>query len=134
MGFPNRRHGLGLALIIALLSPLGCTSAVNPGSSASASAPRIRVRLLAGVETVTLSCGVPPLYQLSTQSTAQPLNSPKNAVFTLSLGPDGWVAGNATLGGPRGTILHLQPDHDGSVSINNVSYRGRFRFIPAAAG
>jgi stage II sporulation protein D len=123
------RLGIGLLLLFALLLPGGCSSSVN-SSSASADAPRIRVRLLAGVEKVTLSCGVPPLYQLSSQTTSQRLNSPNNAIFTLSLTPQGWVAGNANLGGTLGTTLHLQPDHDGSVSVNDVAYRGKFRFIP----
>ena len=118
-----------LFLALALLYPLGCSSAIDPSVSFG-NAPRIRVRLIASADTITLSCGVPPLYQLSNQTTAQPLNSPKNAVFTLSLTPQGWMAGNANLGGTQGTTLHLQPDHDGSVSINGVAYRGKFRFIP----
>jgi stage II sporulation protein D len=125
----HHRHGFGL-LFALLLLPLGCSSSVNP-SSQSAAAPKIRVRLLSGVETVTLACGVPPLYQLSNQPAARQLNSPKNAVFTLTLTPQGWQAGNANLGGAPGATLHLQPDHDGSVSVNGVAYRGKFRFVPA---
>ncbi|HEY7118556.1 MAG TPA: SpoIID/LytB domain-containing protein [Tepidisphaeraceae bacterium] len=138
------RHGrqgpvVSLLLFAALLYPLGCTSgcssSVNTDALQSANAPRIRVRLLSAVDSVTLSCGVPPLYQLSNQPAAQLLNSPNNAVFTLSLDKQGWQAGNASLGGANAqgvpsAILHVQPDHDGSVSINNVAYRGRFRFVP----
>src|SRR3954447_1537672 len=98
---PHGRQGplATLLLCAALLYPLGCTSgctsAVNT-TTVSKDAPRIRVRLFAGVEKVTLACGVPPLYQLSSQLAAQPLNCPNNAVFTLSLTHDGWQAGNAT--------------------------------------
>src|SRR5258706_16321864 len=94
------RQGLPLFLTLALLYPLGCSSAVD-SSVKYGDAPRIRVRLLAGVDNITLSCGVPPLYQLSNQTTSQPLNSPKNAVFTLSLTQQGWMAGNSNLGGAR---------------------------------
>jgi stage II sporulation protein D len=128
MGSLNR-HGLACFLALALLYPLGCSSALDTSGSPG-DAPRIRVRLLPGVEKVVISCGVPPLYQLSNQSTSQLLNSPKNAVFSLSLSSQGWLAGNANLGGTLGTTLHLQPDHDGTVSIEGVAYRGKFRFIP----
>jgi stage II sporulation protein D len=129
---PHHRHHRGvvlLLLLLALLAPGGCTSSVN-SNGASADAPRIRVRLLSGVDNITLACGVQPLYQLSNQNASQPLNCPKNAIFTLALTPQGWMAGNANLGGTLGTTLHLQPDHDGSVSINGTAYRGKFRFIP----
>jgi stage II sporulation protein D len=136
----RRRQGpvTTLLLCAALLYPLGCTSgcstAVNT-PAASPNAPRIRVRLMTGAETVTLACGVPPLYQLSSQPMAQSLDCPINAVFTLSLTPQGWQAGAATLGGANGggiptATLHLQPERDGTVSIDGIAYRGRFRFIP----
>jgi stage II sporulation protein D len=128
MGSPYRQR-LAFFLALVLLYPLGCSSALD-SSVKFGDAPHIRVRLLAGADNITLSCGVPPLYQLSNQANSQLLNSPKNAVFTLSLTPQGWMAGNANLGGSLGTTLHLQPDHDGSVSINGVAYRGKFRFIP----
>src|SRR3954447_1967473 len=139
MGSPNHRshshhrhhrHGTGLILLLlTLVAPGGCTSSVN-NTGPAADAPRIRVRLLAGADNITLSCGVPPLYQLSNQTVSQPLNCPKNAIFTLTLTPQGWMAGKANLGGTLGTTLHLQPDHDGTVSVNGVAYRGKFRFIP----
>src|SRR4051794_17792749 len=121
----HHRHGLGL-LFALLLLPLGCSSAVRPVAD-SANAPKIRVRLLAGVESATLSCGVPPLYQFSNQPVAQLLNSPKNSVVALSLTSQGWQANNATLGGSPADALRLQPDRDGSVSVNGVPYRGKFR-------
>jgi len=68
------------------------------------------VRLLAGTESVTLSCGVPPLYQLSNQASSQFLNSPKNAIFTLSLTQEGWMAGNANLGGTQTVANALKID------------------------
>src|SRR6266581_1888043 len=125
---PPLRHLLSFLFLVALLSPLGCASSVNNNSGASG-VPRIRVKLAGAVETVTLSCGVPPLYQLSNQPASQLLNSPNNAIFTVTLTPQGWMAGNLNLGGP-GATLHLQPDHDGSVSVNNIPYRGKFRFVP----
>jgi stage II sporulation protein D len=140
---PAHRHSrqgsvTTLLLCAALLYPLGCTSGCTStanSSTVSPDAPRIRVRLLSGVESVTLSCGVPPLYQLSSQPMAQGLNCPNNAVFALSLNAQGWQAGAAGLGGANGggipsATLHLQPDREGSVAINGVPYRGRFRFIP----
>lgn len=139
---PDRRSRQGpvttLLLCAALIYPLGCTSGCTSSVNSTAvspDAPRIRVRLLSGVDHVTLACGVPPLYQLSSQPAAQALNCPNNAVFTLNLTASGWQAGNAILGGvndggiPTAT-LHVQPDHDGSVSVDGIAYRGRFRFIP----
>jgi stage II sporulation protein D len=128
----NIRNGLRLLAPLILLYPLGCTSAVR--SDPAANTPHIRVKLISAASEVTLACGVPPLYQLSTQNVAQPLNSPANAVFTLSLSPAGWIAGNANLGGNYGTTLHIAPTKEGTVSVNNIAYRGRFRFIPVGGG
>jgi stage II sporulation protein D len=121
---------LPLALVIMLRHRGGPASAA---AAVSSNAPKIRVRLLTAVDTVTLTCNAPPLYQFSNQSTAQKLNSPANAVFSLTLAPDGWHAGNAHLAGV-GAVLHVQPERDGAVSINGVPYRGKFRFVPAAGG
>jgi peptidoglycan hydrolase-like amidase len=126
------RNGLRLVALFAILLPLGCTSTVR--NDVGANAPRIRVKLLSSVTEVTLSCGVPPLYQLSTQTVAQPLNSPANAVISLTLTQSGWMANNANLGGSFGTTLHVAPSKEGTVSVNNVAYRGRFRFIPVGGG
>src|SRR5438445_13664403 len=89
---PNHRPGFGpLVLLAALLFPLGCTSTVNTPNP-YANAPKIRVRLIAGADNIILACGVPPLYQLSTQNQAVRLNSPHNAIFSLSLTQQGWMA------------------------------------------
>src|SRR6185503_19055996 len=91
-----------------------------------------RVRLIPNADQVTLACGVPPTYQVGGQAAA-PLNCPRNAIFTVTSTAQGWVAGNALLGGP-GAPLHLQPQYDGSVSINGTPYRGRFSFVPTDPG
>jgi stage II sporulation protein D len=119
-------------LICAFVLPLGCSSSHDDSAERSGNAPMIRVRLLQGVDQVTLSCGVPPTYQLAEQP-ATVLKSPRNAVFNLSLTKDGWAAGNALLGGAASELV-VQPEHDGSVSINGTPYRGRFRFRPVAPG
>lgn len=124
--------GILTGLLVGLLLPLGCTSSVQSVGT-TANAPIIRVRLLTAVDTVTLSCTVPPTVQIANGPTTQ-LNSPRNAVFNLSLSPRGWIAGNATLGGAVGSALHLQPTKEGSVSINGVNYRGHFRLIPVGGG
>jgi stage II sporulation protein D len=132
----NLRQGLGLTCCYALLffSPLACsTSAPQPAAEPVASAQKIRVRLVVAADNVTVMAGVPPLYQLSTARSAQLLNSPRNAVFTLSLKNGAWQAGNADLGGatPAGpATLYVHPDRDGSISINGTPYHGRFRFVP----
>jgi peptidoglycan hydrolase-like amidase len=84
------------------------------------------------MDQVTLSCGVPPKYQVAGQAAAV-LNSPRNAVFPLSLSAQGWTAGNAQLGGVDSELV-LLPENDGSVSVNGIPYRGRFRFRPVAPG
>ena len=130
---PPTRHGPAILLLVllALLLPQGCSSNDQaPGGSANA--PIIRVRLEANADQVTLACGVPPTYQAGDQPAAI-LTSPRNAVFTLSLSQQGWVAGNALLGGPD-TELLIRPQHDGSVSVNGVPYRGRFRFRATGPG
>jgi stage II sporulation protein D len=131
---PHARHGPAILplLTCALILPLGCSSSHDPSVEQSANTPVIRVRLLQGMDQVTLSCGVPPTYQVADQPAAV-LNSPRNAVFNLSLAKDGWAAGNSLLGGAASELV-VQPEHDGSVSINGTPYRGRFRFRPVAPG
>src|SRR5688572_8887724 len=126
------RHGPAIVLfaLIALLVPQGCSSSRT--SEQPSNAPIIRVRLAQSQDQVTLACGVPPTYQVAGQAPAA-VNCPRNAIFTLSLGAQGWVAGNALLGGP-GAPLVIQPEQDGTVSVNGIPYRGRFTFVPTGPG
>jgi stage II sporulation protein D len=131
------RHGPAIAplIVCALLVPFGCSSGCSSTQQAPVqhtNSPIIRVRLHQGVDQVTLACGVPPKYQVANQPPAI-LNSPRNAVFPISLSPQGWAAGDALLGGADSELV-LQPEHDGSVSVNGTPYRGRFRFRPVAPG
>jgi stage II sporulation protein D len=128
----SRRHGRAILLLflIALVLPQGCSSSHSPEQPSNA--PIIRVRLLQNQDQVTLACGVPPTYQAGAQAPAM-LDSPRNAIFTLTSTARGWQAGNALLGG-AGAPLVIQPQHDGSVSINGTPYRGRFAFVPTGPG
>jgi len=133
------RYRVGLVLLLLAIAvpavwyPIGCSS--PPPATATESSPVIRVRLLAGVDQATIGCAIPPNYRVARKAPAT-LNSPKNAVFTLAIGADGWQAGNARLGGaptdPAGTALPLEiePAELGTVTINGIAYRGRFRFVP----
>jgi len=133
------RYRVGLVILLlgmaipAVWYVVGASSPVP--AAVSEASPVIRVRLLAGVDQATIGCAIPPVYRVARKASAQ-LNSPKNAVFTLALGTEGWQAGLARLGGGAGeglatpSVLEIEPAELGTVTINGIAYRGQFRFVP----
>ena len=122
------RHGW-FVVLAALLWPLGCTHRPRPRPLESV--PIVRVRLLQDQHLVTVTASRPPSVFLGGPS-ATPLNLPRNEPVPLRLTPQGWRVGDATF--PATGTLTLQPEADGTVSINGTPYRGRYRFVPTPQG
>jgi len=116
-------------LLLALMLPLGC----SPKKSASrdGDAPLVRVRLLAGVDRVSLSLDQPPTIVTDGGSTRKKLGTSPGQTVTVTLAGDGWTVNGVAAG--AGT-MEILPATDGSAAINNMPYRGSFRFVPAGAG
>ena len=111
-----------------LLWPLACSQHHNP-SPPNANAPLVRVRLLAGRDSVPLRATLAPTIQTATEKTAHRLNLPPKTDVQLNLVNGQWHVGDVTI--PGSGILTLWPVDDGTVAINGKTYRGRFRFVPA---
>lgn len=122
--------GLMFALAPALLFPLGC-SENNKVVSRPTSAHIMRVRLLQGLDTVTIAASQPPLYKTGSDPTQRLLNLPTAKPYAVTLSSGQWKVGNTTLGSGELTIL---PAQEGSVSVNKLGYRGRYRLVPVSAG
>jgi stage II sporulation protein D len=121
-------------LLAALLAVVGCSTSLNRNVAAT-NPPIIRVRLLPGLDQVTVVASEPPIYRTESDPTPRVLGLPKNTPITIALHPAGWQVGGTTLG--TGTLT-IQPATEGSVSLQPGAnsgekarpYRGIYRFVP----
>jgi len=90
----------------------------------------IRVLLLENQQRVNLSAAAPPTVQLAPGSPTRQLRFPPGVAVSVTLSSSGWQIGSASLGPGEMT---LEPSVDGSLSVAEHSYRGRFRLIPVAS-
>jgi stage II sporulation protein D len=116
-------------LFAALLLPLGCSHRARAPSPVGA--PVVRVRLLQDQHLVTLTASRPPSASIGP---ARPvlLELPRNTAVPVRLTGQGWRVGDETLASPGELVI--QPDGDGTVSVNGTPYRGRYRFVPTPQG
>ena len=122
------RHGWAVVLL-ALLLPMGCGRRDRP--VARPDAPVVRVRLLQDQHLVTLTASRPPSASIGSAA-AVPLDLPRNTAVPVRLTSQGWRVGDETLMSPGELVI--QPDGDGTVSVNGTPYRGRYRFVPTPHG
>jgi len=113
-------------LVLAMLIPWGCTP-TDMGQAIPLEGRVLRVRLLQGVEQVSISASQPPLYFTSSDATQRYLDLPRGANVPVTFGNGAFRAAGTIL--PRGELT-IQPTASGSVAINGVAYRGRFRLVP----
>lgn len=112
-------------------SPWGCTPNAEMNGELPPADRVIRVNIVPGVDQVAIRATEPPAYFTSLDGSSRILGLPHNTGVTLSLGSDGWRLG-ATLVG-RGELI-IRPTTVGSVYVNNINYRGQFRFVPTGNG
>lgn len=131
-GRPRPRWRLALlcavaagAALVLMLSPPGCTP-TDTGQAIPLEGRIVRVRLLTGVEQATISAGQPPLYSTSSDPAQRYLNLPRGVSTPITFGNGAFRVAGTVL--PRGELL-IQPVASGSVAVNGVAYRGRFRFV-----
>jgi stage II sporulation protein D len=131
---PLLRALADLALVAALFSPLGCGNKGAAPPAAPAGPPIVRVLLQEGVEAVKLAAATQPVVRTSGTGGAsgepRRLNIPPGVSVPVTLGPAGWQVGAANLGTGD---LTIEPDPEGSVSIDGKAYRGHYRLVPASA-
>lgn len=127
MGRFTRHAWVVLALL--LLWPGGCArrNVVPPAEGA----PVVRVRLLQDQHLVTLTASRAPRASIGSAKPV-PLNLPRNTAVPVRLTGQGWRVGDETLMSPG--ELTIEPDGDGTVSVNGTPYRGRYRFVPTPQG
>src|SRR4051812_15898658 len=129
MGRIGHRAGFAAALsFVCILWPLACTQH-HVAPSPSAATPLVRVRLLIGQESVALRATAPPTVRCASESDALRLNIAGGSAAPLTLTGKGWEIGGQPVPG-RGELL-ITPAQDATLSINNKTYRGRFRFVPS---
>lgn len=125
----NARAAAWVVLLLSLLWPGGCAQRgrIKP----AAGAPVVRVRLLQDQHLVTLTASRAPSASVGA---ARPvtLNLPRDEAVPVRLTSQGWRVGDETFLSPGELTIH--PDGDGSLSVNGVAYRGRYRFVPTPQG
>jgi stage II sporulation protein D len=122
-------HAWALLVLPALLWPLGCGRKDKQRSLEGV--PVVRVRLMANEPVVTLTASRSPTAWPGSARQRR-LELPRNTAVPLKHTATGWLVGDLSIGGTGGELT-IQPDGDGTVSINGVAYRGRYRFVPSAA-
>lgn len=135
---------LGLALvacgaIVGGCAPPGGPDAVivSPGSGkiqrTAQGIPIVRVRVLENQTAVRLSAGASPTYQIERSGSGSlEIGGRAGGVSISMLGQGGWNLGGVAV--QRAGTLSFHETAPGSLAINNVTYRGGFRFVPVGAG
>lgn len=116
-------------VLAALLLPMGCGRKDVPRSSEGA--PVVRVRLLQDQHLVTLTASRRPTVSIGAAKPVA-LDLDRNTAVPLRLTSQGWRVGDETLMSPG--ELTIEPDGDGTLSVNGTPYRGRYRFVPTPQG
>jgi stage II sporulation protein D len=98
------------------------------GANSLPSSPVVRVRLLQNVSQVSLSATRPPTVRTAAGSAHQ-LALTGGAAVPVRLVPGGWQIGSATL--PAGELT-IDPESDGTASVNGQAYRGSYHLVPSA--
>jgi stage II sporulation protein D len=136
-------HGLGLRFIAARslrlicvcaflalsLIPSGCGQNQNHAALPSG-APMVRVLIVENRQHIDLAASTPPTVRVG-NGTAQRLELPHNTPVGVFYTAAGWKVGESILGTGE---LSIEPAGDGSVSIDNRAFRGRYRLVPRGGG
>ncbi|MGA2501588.1 MAG: SpoIID/LytB domain-containing protein [Tepidisphaeraceae bacterium] len=116
---------------VLFFSPWGCTPNAEMNGELPPADRVIRVNIVPGVDQVAIRASEPPAYFTSLDGATRALGLPRNTTVSLALTSDGWRIGGTLVG--RGELV-IRPATIGSVSIENVNYRGQFRFVPTGGG
>ena len=91
--------------------------------------PVVRVRLLQDLRDIRISASEPALVRAGSDMAAQPVNFPRSPGAVVILQGGVWKAGGINLG--TGELI-IQPGREGTVLVNGLQYRGRFRLVPVS--
>lgn len=119
-----------ILLLLLLVLPGGCTQNLTQPRLDGA-VPLVRVRLIEGVDQITLSASHAPTVTASGDNVPRRLNIESGASVRIVLAGSDWRIGN--VGAGRG-VLTIVPAYDGTVSINGKPYRGQYRLVPVGPG
>lgn len=117
----------GLILFLLLLGPAGC--AVEQRTIGGA--PLVRVKILSDLDRVTVEATTPPAVKSASDSGWRRLSFPGGSGVPVVLTADGWRVGNVSF--PMGELF-IQPQQVGSVNVNGLAHRGRYRLVPSGPG
>jgi stage II sporulation protein D len=112
---------------------LGCTGGCQPKplpSRTEIALPHVRVRLLAGVQKVTLLAQTDTAVLDANSGQPVGIDLPAGQPVEATFDGKNWQIGGQ---GVRGVTLTIAPSVDGAVKINNAAYRGRYVLVPAGA-
>ena len=123
-----------VCLLLAAVWPSGCGNKATPAPPDVVGPPVVRVLIRNDVESVKLVAASQPIVRASISggSPGEPrrLDIPPGVPVQVTLGPHGWMAGVLALG-PG--VLTIEPEGEGSVSIDGRAHRGHYRLVPAGA-
>lgn len=109
---------------VVLVLPGGCRQHAHGSARSDERVPLIRVRILAAQNQIMMAASEPPAVNAGGD---RRLKFPSGDV-PVRLSADGWKIGNFLLG--SGGEMIVDPAQPGSVRINGMFHRGRYRLIP----
>lgn len=117
-------------LLVLLLLPGGCSQNLTQ-PRLDGTVPIVRVRIIDGVEQVTLAASHAPTVTATSDNIPRRLNINPGSSVRIALRGRDWQIGN--VGAGHG-VLTIIPAYDGTVSINGKPYRGQYRLVPVGPG
>jgi stage II sporulation protein D len=124
----SRKTWLLLAL---LFIAAGCPPETPPTESVAPTVQIIRVRLLSGVNQVSISATANPILSITGDPQRRELLFPKDQAVWAARNAGGWWIGGQQF---AGSVLTLTPAPGSVLSVNQAAYRGSLRLVPAGDG
>jgi stage II sporulation protein D len=121
------------AVLLLVFLPTGCSQDpqdIKP-TDFSGHIPLVRILIEQGQSTVKLTASQPPVIFMGSSPSGHRLDVMRGVPISISLTNTGWRCGNLFIG--NGEMM-IQPTAEGSVAIDDVRYRGRFRLVPTGTG
>ena len=120
---------VSLLVVAAMLAAVGCNP--QPAPIQATTAPSVRVRLLTAVDRCTISADTPPNFTTDGGKSERRLGLDPAQPADVTLAGNEWSINGSDAGSG---VLEIDPQTDGSVSINGLNYHGTYKFVPTGPG
>ena len=118
-----------VASVVLLCWPVGCKQNTVPPAPLLQERT-IRVRVMEGVDRVSIAASQPPIYFTKSDPTLKELGLPRNVNVPVTHNGQQWRVGDTAIG--SGDLI-IRPTAQGSLLVDGKAYRGELRLVPVTA-